>query len=119
MSKPGVYITKEQDIAIRYLANVGWANQAILRFKIGAEDGQENTNYKGEEKNALLILKRMNFDSLAIALYDSYEVEKTPEEKLSEYFHRLDNDTADDSKLIAKGIYETVKILGLKVEGIN
>lgn len=61
----------------------------------------------------------LSTEDLIKAIYIGYEVEKTPEEKLVDYFSRMDNDTADASALIAKGIYETLKILELKVEGIN
>lgn len=55
-------------------------------------------------------------DDLIKALYIGYEVEQTPEEKLLTYYEVEKNEQNVEAKT---AIEETLKILGLKVEGIN
>ena len=116
MKKPGVYITRKESDAINHLISQGWTSKTLLTHNLGLVDPEGYARHLEESLNTIT---DMNFDSLAIALYDSYEVEKTPVEKLVEYFQRMDNDTAEDSVLVAKGVYETLKILGIEVKGIN
>lgn len=117
MDKPGVYITSQQAEAISYLASAGWVNQDLLKFRLGVSIG-EIYDPRLTTKLALSTIKEMNFDSLAIAIYDSYEVEKTPEEKLADYYKKL-NLNEDSSADIAFGIMKTLQMLEIKVEGIN
>ena len=63
-------------------------------------------------------LNWMVTETLIKALYIGYEVVKTPEEKLIDYYKEL-NLNEDSSADIAFGIIKTLKILGIKVEGIN
>lgn len=114
MGKPGVYITREQDVSIRFLANSGWSSKAIIKYYFGLIDQE----YSNTTAKSLYIIQDMNFDSLAIALYDSYEVEKTPDEKLVEYYNKNELGTKVNDGVI-EGIRKTLEILDLKVKGIN
>lgn len=68
--------------------------------------------------------------TLAAALVNGYEVEKTPEEKLREYFEETKR-TRDERHLAGDtegkrfhggalvGICNTLELLGIKIEGVN
>lgn len=105
-------------------------NEKVVIKKDQAEDIEELLRIKSKE---LIVKQHLNgpgnwiadydslnwmvTDTLIKALYIGYEVEKTPEEKLVEYYKELKFNAS--SADIAFGITETLKILGLKVEGIN
>lgn len=59
-----------------------------------------------------------NLDRLMAALVNGYEVEKTPEENLREYYGRFREGNYPDQYYRA-AIRSTLEILGVKVEGIN
>lgn len=63
-----------------------------------------------------------NPDMLMSALINGYEVEKTPEERLREYYEWLRKNTLHSGSVYsykANAIGETLDILGITNEGIN
>ncbi len=66
-------------------------------------------------------LAKLDILTLAAALLNGYEVEKTPEEKVREYFEKLWADYCDTNEIeIAKEtIINTLDLLGIKIEGVN
>lgn len=54
------------------------------------------------------------YDDVISAIVNGYEVEKTPEELLRKYY-----ESGDTSYHEAMGIRQTLKILGIKIEGVN
>jgi NTP pyrophosphatase (non-canonical NTP hydrolase) len=71
------------------------------------------------------------FNTLIQALANGYEVEETPEDKVREYFKRLDDKAKIDAKMSSEysvrthetfeivGILTTLKMLNIKIEGVN
>ena len=65
--------------------------------------------------------------TLAAALINGYEVEKTPEEKVREYYEELCDEfdcaywSSDEIKYLCKkqAVRETLDKLGMKIEGVN
>lgn len=104
-----VVITKEQ---AEELINLGdWSNREIL--KIHSNDNYGWDKYKG--------LNGMDFDTLARALYNGYEVKLTKEEELAAYY-KEQTETEDEEKeceMIAYGIRKTLEILKIEIEGIS
>ncbi len=68
-----------------------------------------------------------NFDNFLAALVNGYEVEKSPEDKLREYYEWAEKsrqkfaDSEDFTRADARldGLLSALDILGIKVEGIN
>lgn len=48
-----------------------------------------------------------------------YEVVPAPEEQLRDYYRGLDIVGTEGDHLIAEGIQDTLRILGIKIKGIN
>ncbi|MCY9372652.1 hypothetical protein [Bacillus haynesii] len=72
-------------------------------------------------------LNELDFMTLAAALINGYEVEKTPEEKVREYYEELCDEfdcaywSSDEIKYLCKkqAVRETLDKLGIKIEGVN
>ncbi|XSD74791.1 hypothetical protein P5611_015915 [Bacillus subtilis] len=72
-------------------------------------------------------LNELDIMTLAAALVNGYEVEKTPEEKLREYYESLWSDYCDSDDPFIEvacesaraAVNETLNLLGIKIEGVN
>jgi len=67
-------------------------------------------------------LQTLDIEDLAKALINGYEVEKTPEEKVSEYYRKHELCTlelSDKYNGIRIGIRTTLDLLGINIEGVN
>jgi hypothetical protein len=69
-----------------------------------------------------------NFDELMSALVNGYEIEKSPEDKVREYYEGLietkqdlsnDDYTRELAAYEASGVSKTLNLLGIKIEGVN
>ncbi|AZV88326.1 hypothetical protein BUN12_0062 [Bacillus amyloliquefaciens] len=72
-------------------------------------------------------LAKLDILTLAAALVNGYEVKKTPEEKLREYYESLWSDYCDSDDPFIEvacesaraAVKETLNLLGIKIEGVN
>ncbi|WP_060210224.1 hypothetical protein [Sporosarcina koreensis] len=62
-------------------------------------------------------LQTLTIGDLAAAMINGYEVEKTPEEMVREYYGEYDGTYGDIYR--RRGIRTTLDMLGIKVEGVN
>jgi hypothetical protein len=60
----------------------------------------------------------ISLDSLIRALYIGYEVEVSPEEKVRKFYNDLDPN-ASYGTASRFAVKETLKMLGIKIEGVN
>ncbi|MBU5262017.1 hypothetical protein KQI43_04315 [Bacillus atrophaeus] len=119
-------LTKKQADAIKKLRELHkWTDEDILiEWALVVSEKEENTT---EEFMPLLDL---GIITLAASLINGYEVEKTPEEKVREYFEGVRN--SRDERYLAGdiegkrfhagalvGICNTLGLLGIKIEGVN
>lgn len=73
------------------------------------------------------ILNGLPLETFISALYIGYEIEKSPEDNLRDYFEKVKDDRRfsgiypaqrfRDGKM--EGIHATLNILGIKIEGVN
>jgi DNA integrity scanning protein DisA with diadenylate cyclase activity len=84
--------------------------------------------YEAERSEIILRHFDGNHDELMHALICGYQVEKSPEEKVREYFEGLvetfrdvDNDSQTQELALyeSTGIVKTLELLGITVEGVN
>lgn len=126
MNNANVMVTKEVAEAIEELRGEGMSDFNIMRHAHGAVVSP-----------TYLTLKRWAFedgggspDLLMQALVNGYEVEKSPEEKVREYYDRCrdnariadNNERYDQAEYLnsqAIGVSITLDILGIKIEGVN
>jgi len=59
-----------------------------------------------------------NLDLIMQALVNGYEVEKSPEEKIREYYESLNDEFTYEPKE-RDGIEQTLNLLGIKIGGVN
>ncbi|MBG9882737.1 hypothetical protein OIO07_03365 [Bacillus paralicheniformis] len=107
-------ITKEQAEAIEQVRR--WGHGDVL-------SGRPSTwGY------SICELDKMDMLTLAAALINGYEVEKTPEEKVREYYaanyqrHEQSMPRSKDdfyTSGVAEGVRNTLDSLGIKIEGVN
>ena len=72
-------------------------------------------------------LNELDIMTLAAALVNGYEVKKTPEEKLREYYESLWSDYCDSDDPFIEvacesaraAVKETLNLLGIEIEGVN
>src|SRR5205085_2490999 len=64
-------------------------------------------------------LNDFSLDDLIVALYVGYEVEMTKEEKLLQFYKEMKEFDSQYSKGVVDGVISTLKILGIKIKGIN
>jgi hypothetical protein len=97
---------------IEFIKNFAkWTDREIIAAK-AKEDKPFNGAYEG--------LNECDFDTLISALINGYEVEKTPEDKVHEFFEAFTNDTDDTFDAgVAYGISRTLNMLGIQIEGVN
>ncbi|MEC0477871.1 DUF1642 domain-containing protein [Bacillus licheniformis] len=110
-------ITKEQAEAIQFLRSGGndWTDGDILEH-----------HASGKWSNEYAPLNNLGITTLAAALINGYEVEKTPEEKVREFYQRYDYDLRMypaemyfRAKEIQRIIKCTLNYLGVQVAGVN
>ena len=101
-------ITKEQVEAIQLLRSKDndWTDCDILEYHATSQWSNEYTP-----------LNSLYTDILAAALINGYEVEKTPEEKVREYYESHGGSPSAEERKAA--IRETLYKLGIKIEGVN
>jgi Protein of unknown function (DUF1642). len=84
--------------------------------------------YEGAARPVLQAYAETNFDTLLNALINGYEIEKSPEEKVREYYEGLietkqdlsnDDYTRELAAYEASGVSKTLDLLGIKIEGVN
>jgi len=107
-------ITKEQAETLERMRRIGHADKHILMASCDGIIGDD--------------LKDLDIMTLAAALINGYEVEKTPEEKVRELYatnYQRHEQSMPHSKEdiftsgVAEGIRSTVDCLGIKIEGVN
>ncbi|MED2979534.1 hypothetical protein P4284_23005 [Bacillus swezeyi] len=114
-------ITKEQADAL-ILLQADITDSAILEFYVG-----DSLAVRDPRNRCLYDLDIL---TLAAALINGYEVEKTPEEKIREYYEEAQrrckarSETGDIEGLRYNagrgyGVVDTLDILGIKIEGVN
>lgn len=65
-------------------------------------------------------LNKISFDDILNALVNGYEIEKSPEDKVREYYEFVRRSIRDDySDGILDGIEKTLDLLEIKVPGVN
>ncbi|MCY7759718.1 hypothetical protein [Bacillus inaquosorum] len=113
-------ITKEQAEAIESCAmNCG----DTYKERLIRGHADDSGDWSGEYAS----LNDLDLLTLAAALVNGYEVEKTPEEKVREYHRSLvcDMDRAlsyeeeGNYRSAIEAVEETLKLFGIKIEGVN
>ncbi|ARC72391.1 MULTISPECIES: hypothetical protein [Bacillus] len=99
-------ITKEQADSIAAFLEVG-TKEELLTAKV-------HCCHFGDEYSGINTIDIM---TLAAALINGYEVEKTPEEKVREYYESHGGSPSAEERKAA--IRETLYKLGIKIEGVN
>ncbi len=125
MTNEKVVVTKEVAEAIKEL-KAKYGVYGTLHHVHGAITREPEMTVKRwvEESSGI------SYDTLAEILINGYEVEKSPEDKVREYYEkcRLNYIEADDKRLFSQaeylngqstGISLTLEILGIKIEGVN
>lgn len=99
-------ITKEQADSIAAFLEVG-TKEELLTAKV-------HCCHFGDEYSGINTIDIM---TLAAALINGYEVEKTPEEKVREFYESHGGSPSAEERKAA--IRETLYKLGIKIEGVN
>ncbi|WP_035389592.1 hypothetical protein [Bacillus sp. UNC125MFCrub1.1] len=108
-------ITKKQAEAITYLRGLSRDDEYILR------------NHREYIMNCA-VLNKLSLVSLAAALINGYEIEKSPEQKVREFYdynhekHERSEALSPEDHYTAGtdwGIRQTLNHLGIKIEGVN
>ncbi|NRF01228.1 hypothetical protein HRF55_10530 [Bacillus subtilis] len=112
-------ITKEQAEVIQIFMDGGKEKSDLLRI-----------HAKDRWIEEFSCLNQLDIMTLAAALVNGYEVEKTPEEKVREYYEKTER-TRDERQSagdiegkrfhggVMNGICNTLDLLGIKIEGVN
>ncbi|XOT28879.1 hypothetical protein ACLQ7P_08510 [Bacillus subtilis subsp. subtilis] len=109
-------ITKEQADVIQIFMDGGKEKSDLLRI-----------HAKDRWIEEFSCLNELDIMTLAAALVNGYEVKKTPEEKLREYYESLWSDYCDSDDPFIEvacesaraAVKETLNLLGIKIEGVN
>ena len=64
-------------------------------------------------------LSDLSYDQMARALYVGFDIKLTPEEQVREYYSSWDGMNSTVSHERRRAVYDTLKILGIKIKGIN
>lgn len=110
-----VIVSKEVADAIEVKRNSHWNNYDIIHAYIDGDAGTAIHNFVGSSNGS--------FDALISALVNGYEVEKTPEYKVREYYESIvelferHEESYDNGTL--RGVKQTLNLLGITIEGIN
>jgi len=118
-----VTLPKEVAEAIEGLRRLGKSNCDIISSVIGRIYGKNSKVVRDYAE-----CSNDNFEDILSALVNGYEIERTPEEKLREYYEGLKS--SEDSLEIAgysgsqfrqgwQSVENTLDILGITIEGIN
>ncbi|MGO4897543.1 hypothetical protein ACG2QI_23025 [Bacillus sp. GM2] len=99
-------ITKDQSDSIEAFLEVG-TKEELLTAKV-------HCCHFGDEYSGINTIDIM---TLAAALINGYEVEKTPEEKVREFYESHGGSPSAEERKAA--IRETLYKLGIKIEGVN
>jgi DNA integrity scanning protein DisA with diadenylate cyclase activity len=76
--------------------------------------------YEAEKSELILRHFEHDFDELMEALICGYEVEKTPEERIRDYYKdRRHSQEGSIASYQAESIEKTLNILGINIEGVN
>jgi hypothetical protein len=107
-------LTKEQDVALQH-ALQGMAAHDVVRVHIL---NVENGEAWSKERKAL---DELSIDKLNRAIYVGYTVQKTPEDKVRDWYFRIKEATnGDDLHQVKLNAIEcTLNTLGLKIKGVN
>ncbi|MDF4197359.1 hypothetical protein [Bacillus subtilis] len=108
-------ITKEQADALLHLYSAEWTKSDILEY-----------HATGEWLEHCYSLNDLDILTLAAALVNGYEVEKTPEEKVREFYESFNtgfgtfhSETHFRFEEYQRVIKSTLNFLGVKIEGVN
>lgn len=109
-------ITKEQAGAIQIFMDGDKEKSDLLRI-----------HAKDRWIEEFSCLNELDIMTLAAALVNGYEVKKTPEEKVREYYESLWSDYCDSDDPFIEvacesaraAVKETLNLLGIKIEGVN
>lgn len=107
-------ITKEQAEAITYLRGIGRDDESILR------------NHREYIMNCA-VLNKLSLVSLAAALINGYEIEKSPEQKVRDHYEKLAAKRRyvpgciDEIKIYTEmdAIRRTLDMLGIEIDFVN
>lgn len=116
-------ITKEQADAIEVLRST----RDLTDEWILLEYADVHFGSSSDDTPEFQPIASMDLMTLAAALVNGYEVEKTPEEKLREYYESLWSDYCDSDDPFIEvacesaraAVKETLNLLGIKIEGVN
>lgn len=121
MTNAKVTLPREVAEAIEKLRSITWTDYGMLSAVRNAPENPNAVTVSewafGEGSGSPDLLMR--------ALVNGYEVEKTPEEKVREYYDRYNPEYATTlftEELFTgrrQGVYNTLDLLGIKIEGIN
>ena len=130
MTKTKVVLPKDVAEAIENLRDFGLTDYGII---VESAD----TTRKGNEIDELRIIRKFTFESegdgaqiILQALVNGYEVEQTPEDRLREYYEKVEIESFrantkkqwhHEAELMGRlvGVRTTLRILGITIEGIN
>ncbi|WP_342504228.1 hypothetical protein [Lysinibacillus sp. FSL L8-0126] len=110
-----VKVSQEVADALDYVTR-NFSNEAIIDAHVRCPNG-----WHMDENKAL---KGLDLDVLCQALYNGYTAEKTPDEKVLEYFNVyrnkiLDGTATPTEELVAQAIETTCILLNAKIKGVN
>ncbi|MED0799379.1 hypothetical protein P4T18_18380 [Bacillus inaquosorum] len=108
-------ITKEQVDALLHLYSAEWTKSDILEYHV-----------TGEWQERCYSLNDLDIITLAAALVNGYEVEKTPEEKVRDFYESFNtgfgtfhSETHFRYEEYQRVIKSTLNFLGIEIEGVN
>jgi len=99
-------ITKEQADALLGLYAEEWSREDVLEYHVTRE-----------WTDRFSPLNDLDIMTLAAALINGYEVEKTPEEKVREYYESYGGSPSAMER--KEAVQDTLDLLGIKIEGVN
>ncbi|MEQ6855361.1 hypothetical protein AAHH17_12845 [Lysinibacillus capsici] len=110
-----VKVSQDVADALDYVTR-NFSNKAIIDAHVRCPNG-----WHMDENKAL---KGLDLDFLCQALYKGYTAEKTPEEKVLEYFNTYKNKILNGTatpidELVARSIETTCILLNAKIKGVN
>jgi predicted mannosyl-3-phosphoglycerate phosphatase (HAD superfamily) len=120
-----VKLPREVAEAIEKIREKGGRNYAIIRaaIKLSEASAEEKVISDWVIKNF-----QDNLDALIIALVNGYEIEKSPEDKVREYYEGLietktdslnDPYTRELAAYEASAVVKTLNLLDIKIPGVN
>jgi hypothetical protein len=116
-----VVLPREVAEAIEGLREKGWNNAWLIQIPFKKELG-------GEKIGTIKKYAMGNLETYMTALINGYEIEKSPEEKVREYYESHMNQVELTEHLsyeegyvdgVIDAVEETLNLLGIKIEGVN